>query len=438
MLKNRLCATAFGLAVAILASPACGRAATPDITIKADRYLDVVTGRLVAPAVVVVRDGRIAEVNPAAGVRGGRVVELPGYTLLPGLIDAHTHLTLDVENGWEHDAVTKSGADLALAGAANARRTLLAGFTTVRDLGAAHFADVALARAVEAGTLPGPRIIAAGHALGVTGGHCDVTGYQPEVLPPSFERGIGDSPAELVRAARHQIKHGAGVVKICATAGVMSNEATVGAQQPSLEELRAASEEAHRHGLKIAAHAVGDEGIAAAIEAGVDSIEHASMMTPATADLARRNGAYVVHTLYLTDAIDPASLPPNMRAKGLAIRGTSRDSFRLSLEKGLKVVFGTDAGVFRHGDNAREFAVRTGLGQSPIDAIRSATSQASALLGVTDRGEIRPGLLADLIAVQGDPLRDIRRLETVGFVMKGGQVFKAPGQPDDDAAERDR
>ncbi len=293
--KPRLLAHAATAALLVLATPALARAET--LTLKADRYLDVARGVLVSPAVIIIKDRAITAVNPSQPPTTDRTLELPGLTLMPGLMDAHTHLTLDVARGWRHDAVTKTAGDLALIGAANAEKTLMAGFTTIRDLGAADFADVAIARAVEDGLTPGPHLIAAGHATGITGGHCDITGYVPSVLPPSPERGIADSPDEFTKAVRYQIKYGARVVKICATAGVMSDEASVGAQQPSLAELKAAADEAHRHGLKIAAHAVGEAGVIAAAEAGVDSIEHASLLTPAAAEVVRRHGAYLVPPL---------------------------------------------------------------------------------------------------------------------------------------------
>lgn len=416
-------------AAALLALAAPGVAGAETLTLKADHYLDVAQGVLVSPAVIIIEDRTIIAVNPSQPPATDRTVELPGLTLMPGLMDAHTHLTLDVARGWRHDAVTKTAGDLALIGAANAEKTLMAGFTTIRDLGAADFADVAIARAVEDGLTPGPHIIAAGHATGVTGGHCDITGYVPSVLPAGFERGIADSADEFTKAVRHQIKYGARVVKICATAGVMSNEASVGAQQPSLAELKAAADETHRHGLKIAAHAVGEAGVIAAAEAGVDSIEHGSLLTPAAAEVMKRQGAYLVPTLYLLDAIDPASLPPALMKKGLQIREASKASFRLALRAKLKIVFGTDAGVYPHGDNAREFHVRTQLGQSALEAVRSSTLHASALLDVPDRGQIKVGLLADLIAVEGDPLADVRILENVRFVMKEGRVYKQPSRP---------
>lgn len=423
-----LCATlALGAAADAPTSAGAGAmAAGGTLVLKADRYLDVGAGRLVAPAVIVVRDGVIADVNPASVPAADEVITLPGLTLLPGLMDAHTHLSASVGRGWEYAGVTQTAADFALLAAVNARKTLLAGFTTIRDLGAPYFVDIAVARAIDGGLIPGPHVIAAGHGIGITGGHCDSTGLAPGVLSRGVESGIGDGPDEIGKAVREQIKYGARVVKVCATSGVMSHEANVGTQQLSDAELAAAVAEAKRHHLKIAAHAVGEDGIIAAARAGVDSIEHASLLTPAAASLIRDRGAFVVPTLYLFDAIDPAVLPPDLLRKGQAIRGASQDSFGLALREHLKIAFGTDAGVYPHGDNAKEFATRVRLGQPPLEAIRSATLYASELLDVADRGQIKPGLRADIVAVAGDPVADVRVLEQVAFVMKDGRVYRRP------------
>lgn len=417
----RLC-----VALALLYT-AIGVGARAETTVlQAERYLDVAGGKLVSPAVIVIDGDHIADINPNEVPNADRVIDLGDLTLLPGLMDAHTHLTMELSEGWQYSAVTKTQGDLALFGAVNAENTLLAGFTTVRDLGAAFFADVALARAIDNGLIPGPHVIAAGHGTGITGGHCDATGFAPGVLPSSYQTGIGDGPGELIKAVRYQIKHGARVVKICATSGVLSHEATVGAQQTTLAELKAAADEAHRHGLKIAAHAVGPEGIIAAADAGIDSIEHASMLTRSALKAVKRNGTYLVHTLYLLEAVDIDLLPPALQAKGRAIQHASRESFRAALKHKLKIVFGTDAGVYPHGENAREFAVRVRLGQTPLEAIRSATLYASQLLGVADRGQLVPGLRADIIAVAGDPLTEVSVLENVRFVMKAGRVYRRP------------
>jgi len=317
-------------------------------------------------------------------------------------------------------------ADFALRGAANARKTLLAGFTTVRDLFAYEFSDVALMRAIERGWVDGPRMLASGHALSITGGHCDITGFAPGVKELDYRAGVADGVDEVVKAVRYQIKHGARVIKICATAGVLSFGASVGAQQYSFEELEAAAEEAHRHGLKIAAHAHGTAGIIAASEAGIDTIEHASILTKEAARVLKKNGTAIVPNLYLAEAFDLDPLPPEIRAKAQAITPKLAESFRIALEYDLQIGFGTDAGVFPHGENARQFAVDVRHGQAALEAIRGATSIAAEVLGTPDRGRVAAGLLADLIAVEGDPLADVSRLEDVRFVMKGGVVYKDP------------
>jgi imidazolonepropionase-like amidohydrolase len=398
------------------------------VVLEADGYLDVVAGRIVTPAVIVVDGERIVAVNPAAKPEGARTIALPGQTLLPGLMDAHTHLNYIIGEGWETEPVRFTAGDFALRALPHASKTLLAGFTTVRDLGTGlGFSDVALMHAIDKGWAPGPRVIPAGHALTTTGGHCDqTTGLGPGVVPPDYVSGTADGVDEVLKAVRYQVKHGAGVIKICATAGVLSFEGPAGAQQYSLEELRAAAEEAHRHGLKIAAHAHGTEGIVASSEAGIDSIEHNSMMTDEAAAILKRNGTFVVPNLHLIDTLKTTQLPPALAAKQDYLAPLAVESFKRALKNGLKVAFGTDAGVFPHGDNARELTARVRHGDTPLHAIRSATIVNSELFGTPDRGKIEAGLLADLIAVAGDPLEDIRLLEDVRFVMKGGVVYKSP------------
>jgi imidazolonepropionase-like amidohydrolase len=416
---------------AIVAAALCALAAGPalaeTVVVQADRYLDVVQGQLVSPAVIVVEGDRIAAINPPAPPAGARVVSLPGHTLLPGLMDAHVHLNYELVEGWETEPVRFTTGDFALRGVPNASKTLLAGFTTVRDVGTGvGFSDVALANAIDQGWVAGPRMIAAGHALSITGGHCDITGFAPGIEPPDYVSGVADGVDAVLKAVRYQIKHGAKAIKICATAGVLSFEGPVGAQQYSDEELRAAAEETHRHGLKIAAHAHGTEGIIAASEAGIDSIEHNSIMTEEAARILKKNGTFVVPNVYLIEAIDVSTLPPALAAKQTYLVPRVAESFRRSLDMGLKVAFGTDAGVFPHGLNAKELTARVHYGDTPLHAIRSATLVNAELLGTPDRGRIEPGLLADLIAVAGDPLADIRLLEDVRFVMKGGVVYRQP------------
>ena len=415
-----LAAAGFGLLASLaLAQP---------VVIEADGYVDVVAGKLVRPAVIVVDDERIAAVNPATPPAGAKRLSLPGQVLLPGLMDAHTHLNYIIGEGWETEPVRFTGAEFAMRGIPFAAKTLLAGFTTVRDLGTGlGFSDVALMRAIDRGWVIGPRMIPAGHALSITGGHCDqTTGLGPGVVPPDFVSGTADGVDEVLKAVRYQVKHGAKVIKICATAGVLSFEGPAGAQQYSLEELRAAADEAHRHGLKIAAHAHGTEGIIAASEAGIDSVEHNSMMTDEAVAIIKKNGSYVTPTLYLIDALDPESLPPLLAEKQRKLGPLAQEGFKRALNNGLKIAFGTDAGVFPHGDNAKEFGVRVRLGETPLHAIQSATVVNAELFGTPDRGKIEPGLLADLVAVAGNPLDDVKLLEDVRFVMKGGVVYKLP------------
>lgn len=393
--------------------------------VRADRMLDIESGRIVRDVVVVIADGRIQSVNPNS-VPDGEVIDLGDMTLLPGFIDMHVHLTGDLEGDWMNRAVKETAADGALRGARNARKTLMAGFTTVRNVGAGGFADVSLAKAVDQGIITGPRIVPAGHALGITGGHCDVTGYAPGILELGPKQGVADGAEEILLAVRYQIKHGARVIKTCATAGVLSFEGPVGAQQYSEEELRVMVEEARRHGMKVAAHAHGSEGIKAAVRAGVASIEHGSMLDDEAIALMKERGTYLVPTTYLADAINLDALPPHVRAKAEAILPAAKQSVRRAIAADVKIAFGTDAAVYPHGDNAKEFAVLVDRGMTNIEAIRAATINAADLLGVDDRGRIAPGTLADLVAVPGDPLEDIHTLEDVRFVMKGGRVYKRP------------
>jgi imidazolonepropionase-like amidohydrolase len=412
------------LSCLVVAAPALAES----VVLEADGYLDVVAGRVVTPAVIVVEGENIAAVNPVTRPPGAKTIALPGHVLLPGLMDAHVHLNYIIDEGWETEPVRFTAGDFALRALPHASKTLLAGFTTVRDLGTGlGFSDVALMHAIDKGWAIGPRVIPAGHALTTTGGHCDqTTGLGPGVVPPDFVSGTADGVDEVLKAVRYQVKHGAKVIKICATAGVLSFEGPAGAQQYSIEELRAAAEEAHRHGLRIAAHAHGTEGIIASSEAGIDSIEHNSMMTDEAAAILKKNGSFVVPNMHLIDTLKTTELPPALAAKQAYLGPLAVESFKRALRTGVKVAFGTDAGVFPHGDNAKELTARVGLGDTPLHAIQSATIVNAELFGTPDRGKIEAGLLADLIAVAGNPLDDIKRLEDVRFVMKGGVVYKAP------------
>jgi imidazolonepropionase-like amidohydrolase len=394
------------------------------LVLKADAWIDVDAGRRLTPAVVVVDGERIAALNPAALPQGARVVELPGLTLLPGFIDAHTHLGSDLGEGWESRGVRWTDIDYALLGVRHARTTLESGFTTVRDVGSSGFYDVSLMHAIERGDFPGPRIVPAGHGIGATAGHCDTTGYAPGILEGGPEQGVADGPDEIVKAVRYQVKHGAKVIKICATAGVMSYEGPVAAQQYSMEELRAAVGEARLHGIPVAAHAHGSEGIIAASEAGVDSIEHGSLLTDEAIRVLKENGTWLVPTLY--QWFEEYDLPPVLHEKNEFIKARVGDSMRRAFAAGVKVALGTDAGAGPHAQSGREFTSYVQHGMSAAEALRAGTVNAAALLRTPDRGRLAPGLLADIVAVAGDPLADIRVVENVRFVMKGGRVVRAP------------
>ena len=276
--------------------------------------------------------------------------------------------------------------------------------------------------AIDEGMVPGPRMIPAGHAIGITGGHCDETGWAPGILRRGVEQGVADGPDQVMAAVRNQVKYGAKVIKICATAGVLSHDATVGAQQLSDEEMEAVVQEAARHGLKVAAHGHGEVGIVAAIAAGVNSIEHGSMLTDEALALMKERGTWLVPTTTLRD-IELPDLPPAILAKRRSIAAVAKESLRRAIKAGVKIAMGTDAGVLPHGQNAREIAAMVDRGMTPADALRAATIGSAELLGVTDRGTISAGKLADLIAVEGNPLEDPTAVQRVKWVMKGGAVY---------------
>jgi imidazolonepropionase-like amidohydrolase len=323
------------------------------------------------------------------------------------------------------EPVTETPVDAAYKAAKNGRTTLMAGFTTVRDFGGE--VTVALGHAVERGDVISPRVVPSRNALGITGGHCDVTGYAPGILEQGPKEGVADGPWEVVEAVRYQIKHGAQVIKTCATAGVLSMEGPVGAQQYTYEELKAMVDEAARHGVRVAAHAHGTEGIKAAIRAGVISIEHGSILDDEAIALMKQHGTWLVPTSYLADRINLDALPSVMRTKAETVLPLMRESLRKAIAEGVNVAFGTDAAVFPHGENAHEFAVYVNLGMSPLEAIRSATLHATTVLGRDDRGVIEAGRFADFVAVPGNPLDDITVTERPRFVMLGGTVIRNDG-----------
>ena len=395
--------------------------------IRASRMIDVTTGELISPASVVVEGNRIVAVNPEVLPAAAEIIDLGDRTILPGLFDMHSHLTLDYFTGdnWTTAAVRETPADWALYGVAFGRQTLEAGFTTVRDAGTwPGFPDVALMRAIDAGRVTGPRMYPAGHYLSITGGHCDVSGYAPGIVELGPNQGIANGVDEILRAVRYQAKHGVKVIKVCATSGVFSAGTQPGAQQYSDLELQTIVEEASRHDLKVMAHAHGSEGIMAAVKAGVASIEHGSMLTPEIIKEMKRRGTYYVPTIYLNDIPLPENTPQDTINKSKFLEPYIEKSFAMAVDAGVKIALGTDSGVLRHNEVGKEFYAMVRRGMTPVHALRTATINAADLLGVTDRAELKAGKLADIIAVEGNPLDDIRAMERVVFVMKDGEIVK--------------
>jgi imidazolonepropionase-like amidohydrolase len=412
------------LAAAALLS---GAAQAETVVVTAGRMVDVVAGRMVENPVVVITDGRIVSVSGGAGIPAdAKRVDLPGMTLVPGLIDMHVHLdSAPIYGGYNSLVFTDSF--WTVVGAANARAMLEAGFTTVRNVGSAGYSDVGIKQAIEEGFATGPRVVPAAYALGATGGHCDETFY-----PPSFHRkgeAVGDSPDELRLRVREQRKYGAEVIKVCATGGVFSRNTEPGQQQLSVGELRAIADEAHMWGLKVAAHAHGTSGIKAAIRAGIDTIEHASLIDAEGIRLAKERGAVLAMDIYNTEYTQAEGrkngvLEDNLR-KDREIAQIQRDGFRAAHKAGVKMVFASDAGVMPHAEVGKQFRVMVEYGMTPIDAIRAATRNAAEALGrESDVGAIAPGRYGDLIAVSGDPTADVTLLANVPFVMKGGDIVK--------------
>ena len=399
--------------------------------VRAARLVDVDKGEYVEPGVLLVEGERIVEVNPARVPDDASLVDLGDVTLLPGLMDMEVNLLMGGPDHGAFVAVQDDPAVKTLRGVANARRTLRSGFTTVRNLGlfvqtGGLLLDVALKKAIDFGWIDGPRIVPAGHAITPTGGHLDPTMFQafaPHVLPLTVEEGIANGVPEVRKAVRYQIKHGAQLIKVCASGGVMSHTGPAGAQQYSNEELAAIADEAHRAGLKVAAHAHGDDGIRAAVEAGIDCIEHCSLATDETLKLMLDRGTFLVATTYLADGMDVSHAAPELQAKAAEVFPRARETISTAIEMGVKVACGTDAPAIPHGRNAKELIALVDRGMTPLQAIRAATTVSAELIEVDDRGRLEPGLLADVIAVPGDPLADITVTEQVQFVMKGGEVY---------------
>jgi imidazolonepropionase-like amidohydrolase len=403
--------------------------------VTADRMLDVTTGRYVDhPAILIGDDGHIQQVGQLASMQlpaGVKHIDLPGETLLPGLIDMHVHMNSLAEVGG-YEGLKYTDSFWAAIGPYNARKDLEAGFTTVRNVGSGDFDDVGLMEAIDGGWIVGPRIIPATYLLGATGGHCDDTnGLPPSLGADKQGPGIVTSPEQAREKVRWVHKYGAEVIKICATGGVFSLGDSVGAQQLTLEEMKAIADEAHMLGLKVAAHAHGDEGIHDAILAGIDTIEHASLASDATIQLARQHGTWFDMDIYNDDYILAMGTKNGTEQQSLdkekMIGLKQRQTFQRAVKAGVKMIFGTDAGVYPHGDNAKQFAKMVQWGMTPLQAIQAATLNASQALGRGDVGVIEPGRYGDLVAVRGDPLRDVTVLEHVDAVVKGGRLVKGPG-----------
>jgi imidazolonepropionase-like amidohydrolase len=432
-LAAALAATTVSAAHAETAPPASTRTA-----LHAARLLDVDSGRMLHDAWVTVDGDRITGVSEGGSApAGAKVIDLGDVTLLPGLIDVHVHLTADPTTStgnYYQDAITLGPMDYAVLAPTLARRTLDAGFTTVRNVGAGDYIDVALRNAIDRGQLIGPRIQAATVAIGSTGGHADdSTGFSSNVEFLGIT-GVANGVEGVRERVRENVKRGADVIKFMASAGVLSNEASVGAPQYTQEEMDAIVDESHRWGKKVATHAHGAEAIKMAIRAGVDSVEHCSMIDAEGLKMAKQKGTFLDFDIYDDDYIlteyAKLGVPQAQIEKEKLVGRVQRENFRKAVQAGEKMAFATDAGVYPHGWNAKQFAKEVEWGMTPLQAIRSATTSAAELLGWSDKvGSLSAGHYADVVAVHGDPLADVSTLEHVAFVMKGGQVVKGAGQP---------
>jgi imidazolonepropionase-like amidohydrolase len=401
------------------------------VLIQADGYLDVRTGTLIKPANLLIEKGLITAINPKNTVANIQLIDLKGKILLPGLMDMHVHLDLDFNGGFDHIIGKESASKGALRAARNAEKTLMAGFTTIRNIGQGHISkeliDVALAEAWAEGWIKAPRIVPSGHMITITGGHGDLAmGFSEGLLQLTPEYGIINGSDEAIKAVRYQIKHGAKVIKIHATAGVLSLEDSVGAQQLSMAEMQAIISEAKRHNIRVAAHAHGTEGIIAAINAGVHSIEHGSLINDEAIKLMKAKGVYLVPTTGLVDNLMASidKLNPKMAKKAQSVLPQAQKNLTRAIKAGVKIALGTDAPLIPHGENAKELTAMVDRGMKPLDAIKAATINAAELLDFHDRGEIKAGYLADIIAVSENPVNNIKILESVEFVMQAGIIYK--------------
>ncbi len=415
---------------ALLMSCAALSASAADTLVSGARLLDVRSGKYLADPVVLVRDGRIAAIGrggerPEGAAADATEIRLDGMTLLPGLIDVHVHLDSDPTYGG-YTGYQFGDRFWSVISVPNAARTLEAGFTTVRNVGSQDFNDVGLREEIDAGKVPGPRIVGATWSFGSTGGHCDENFFPPSM----YEKNpyVADSPDALRHSVRELRKYGAQIIKICATGGVFSRNTEPGAQQMTLAEMRAVAEESHMQGLRVAAHAHGAAGIKDAIRAGIDTIEHASLIDDEGIALAKKHGTFLAMDIYNTESTQAVGrengvLEDNLR-KDREVADQQREGFRKAHDAGVKLVFGTDAGVMPHGENARQFRFMVQYGMTPLESIRSATLTAAEALRRDDVGALETGRFADIVAVPGDPTADITLLESIPVVIKGGAVVK--------------
>jgi imidazolonepropionase-like amidohydrolase len=423
------------LVVPIVAAPIRAQSAAATVTpppkivvVRAAKLIDTKNGTTIVNPIVVIEDDRIKAVGPNVAIpAGAQIIDLHGATLLPGLIDCHTHVTSQPADYYE-DIFRRSPIDYAITAHIYAKRTLEAGFTTIRDVGSEEYIDVALKRAIDKGDVPGPRMIPATLAISSTGGHGDLTGFSPYVKIEGLS-GVADGVDAIRKLVRQNVKYGADVIKVLAGGGVLSEEENVGGPQFSQEELNALVEEAGMWGRRVAAHAHGAEPIKRAIRAGVASVEHASLIDDEGIRLAKEHGTYLVMDIYNDDYIlaeyGRMGYPERIMAKERLVGRTQRENFQKAVRAGVKLAFGTDAGVYPHGWNAKQFAHMVRWGMTPMQAIQAATVNAADLIGWNGKvGVVEPGAFADLVAVAGDPLADVTELERPTFVMKGGVVAK--------------
>jgi imidazolonepropionase-like amidohydrolase len=438
MLRAVLLASTLGL----LTPPLHAQSATAQSTIalKAARLVDGTGAAVVRNGVVVVAGDRIVAVGPASSVTipaNARVIDLGDATLLPGFVDAHVHIIgRSLADPKSDDALVRDFSGYgAILGVANARKTLMAGFTSIRVVGAPNFDDVSLRQAITDGAAVGPRMQVAGNSLGITGGHCDENGYRPGLADGDFRTGIADGPDEVRKAVRYQVKYGADVIKICATGGVLSEGDAVGVTQYGLEEMKAIVDEAAKHDRKVAAHAHGAEGIKLAARAGVASIEHGSFLDEEGARLMVQHGTILVPTISAGEFVEQVAKSgrlTGLRAeKAFAAAQGMRNAVKLALRNRVPIALGTDAGVGNHGTNGHEFSLLVSWGGlTPMQAITAGTLTSARLLGWEKQiGTLTAGKWADVVAVPGDPTADITAMERPSFVMKGGVVHRSPGTP---------